>query len=66
VGVEGVLHLPGGDQDAAGVDDVLHPVDDREEALGVADREVSGAEPAVAEGVRRLLGLVPVAGAQLR
>ncbi|CAM5742650.1 hypothetical protein SALBM311S_07403 [Streptomyces alboniger] len=32
----------------------------------VADREVAGAEPAVAEGVGGLLGLVPVAGAELR
>lgn len=66
VGVKDVLDLAGGDQDAPGVDDVLHPVDDGEIAVGVAYGEVAGVEPAVAEGLGGLLRLVPVALAQLR
>lgn len=66
VGVEGVLDLAGGDEDSAGVDDVLEPVDDGEVALLVADGEVAGVEPAAAERLGALLGQAPVAVAELR
>ncbi len=65
VGVERVLDLTGGDEDAARVDDVLDAVDDEDVALLVDADEVAGVEPAVGEGVLGRGGVVPVAVAQL-
>ena len=49
------LHLGGGDVEAAGDDELLGPVDDRGESVGVHGHDVAGAHPAVGqEGLRRL------------
>jgi hypothetical protein len=59
---EHVLDLAGENVEAAGDHHVLRPVDDVEEPVLVAWREVAGVQPAVAHRARGLLRLVPVAG----
>ena len=55
------LHLRRRDVDAAGLDHLLEPPAEVEEALLVQQPEVAGAEPAVAEGLRVLRGVLEVA-----
>src|SRR5215207_570473 len=64
--VQDVLDLPPRDQNAAGVYDVLDPVDDVEVAPLVNIAQVAGVEPTAREGFFGLLGLVPVADHELR
>lgn len=64
--VQRVFHLARRDEHAAGVDDVLDPVDDEQIALSVLAHQIAGMEPAALERLHRFLGLAPVSGAQLR
>ena len=66
VRVDDLLDLARGDVLAAGLDHVLLAVDDVEVALVVEDAEVAGVQPAVAERLGRLGGVVPVAEHRLR
>ena len=59
---EHVLDLAREDVEPTRDDHVLLAVDDVEEPLVVAPRDVSGVQPAVREQLGRLLGLLPVAG----
>src|SRR3546814_6829856 len=58
--VEDILDLRRIDILAAAQHHVLRAVNDEEETLRVDPREVAGADPAVDEGLRRRLGLVPI------
>ena len=66
VRVDDLLDLARGDVLAARLDHVLLAVDDVEVALVVEDAEVAGVQPAVAERLGRLGGVVPVAEHRLR
>ncbi len=61
-----VLHHAGIDVLAAGHDHVLDAVLDVDIAFVVEDAGVAGVQPAAAEGLRRLVGQVPVAAHELR
>src|SRR5271166_4499018 len=64
--VNRLLDLAARDIFAAGLDHVLLAVDDADKALFVDGREVARMEPAAAEGFRRLLLIVVIAGHQMR
>ena len=59
---EHILDFARKDVEAAGDDHVLAAIDDIKKTVGVATREVSGVEPAVAKRFGRLLRFFPVAG----
>ena len=62
MGLDGVLHLLGGDVLAATPDHVLLAVDEIEEAVLVQASHVAGVEPAFPEGLLGLNVIAPVAG----
>jgi hypothetical protein len=62
MGSQGVLDLHAVHVLAAAIDHVLLAVDDEDEPLDVDACQVAAVQPPVDEGLRRLLGLAPVAG----
>ena len=62
MGVHDAFDLSRVDVLAAADDHVLEPPDDRIAAVGVADRQIAGVEPAVDDRLGGRFGVVPVAG----
>ena len=61
-----LFDLAGADVEAAGDDDLFLAVDDGRETVGVHGDDVTGAQPAVDQGLGGLLGISPVALEDLR
>src|SRR5260370_33128252 len=64
--VDRLLDIAREDLVAAGDDDVLDAVDEKEITVGIEIADIAGMQPAIDENLRRLLVLAPVAGHDLR
>ena len=62
---ERVLDLARVDVEATDDHDILLAIDERQRAIGAVHRDVAGVQPAVTQGVRRLVGHLPVAAHHL-